>query len=389
MPVIINVSIPDTTIGCGSINSIVDEVKRFGAKKILIITDNQLVKKGIVDAVTSPLLKAGYGFEIYEGCKPEPPISVFNELTVKIKKGDYDLLIGVGGGSNMDTTKVASVIANSDMTIRDYINGGFIKGVTKGVLPKILIPTTAGTGAEWSFVAVIYEDNHENEYVVGSSQIYANKVIIDPELTRNLPARITADTGIDALSHAIESFTAKRANFFSDMLAGTAIKMIGENILVAYGEGEKNMDARYNMSCAAALAMNAAMSSGLNLAHFMNEFLQTKAHVSHGTAVAILLPGVMEYNLEADLEKFARVAELLGVRISRKSAIEDAKKSVKVVRQIIKSLNLPQKMSEVGIIEAEIPEMAKKCYIAKKQLLSNNPRNANEADIAQIYKAAL
>lgn len=389
MQPIFNVGIPSTIIGCGSVNLIADEVKRRGAQKILIITDSQLIKASIVDSVTSPLTKAGYRFDIYEGCKPEPPMSVFNELTVKIKKGGYDLLIGVGGGSNMDTTKVASVIANNDISIRDYVNGGFMKGVAQGVIPKVLVPTTAGTGSEWSFAAVIYEDNHENEYPIGSPQLFADKVIIDPELTRRLPARITADTGIDALSHALESYTGKRANFFSDMLAGTAIKMISGNILAAYNEGEKNMDARYNMSCAAALAMNAAITGGLNLAHLMNEYLQTKAHISHGTALAILLPSVIEFNLEANPAKFARLAELLGERTSGKSVREDAKKSVKAVKYLIRSLNLPQKMSEVGIKENDITSMAADCFKTKRQQLDNNPRDTSEADIAQVYKAAL
>lgn len=384
----INVTIPDTTIGLGALSTVVDEARKFGAQKILIITDENLIKVGILEPITSSLEKAGLNFDIYDGCNPEPPVSIIEELTDKVRAGDYDLLIGVGGGSNMDTTKAVSILVHSGLKIWDVIGkiGMHIEG---RILPKILVPTTSGTGAEWSGVVIVYDDNHENEYMVMTSGILAEKVILDPELTKNLPAEITADSGFDALTHAIEAYTSRGANVFSDMMASTAIKLVSENLRHAYTKGSYDMNARYNMSLAAALAMNSMATGGLGICHPLNELIQTKTHISHGKALAVLLPSVMEFNMSGNPDKFAKIAELMGEDITGLSLPEAAAKSVEAIKKLIRDLDLPQRMGDVGITEADLPGLAKEAYETRSFLFGGNTRDVNESDLVYIFRLAL
>ena len=307
---IIRVFIPPTMFGLGAINTIGDLTRGFAPSKILIVTDKGVVKAGIIDTLKSPLNKAGFEADVFDGCGIEAPLTIIEGLSRKVKDERYDLLIGVGGGSSMDTTKAASLLAaNVGVTIQDLING---KPVEKTVT-KILVPTTAGTGSEWSLATVITNDSVDNRtYLFLTDKNFPDAVIIDPELTRNLPQKITADTGMDALTHAIEAYTSCRANIVSDMFASTAIKLASGSLRQAYAKGCIYMDERYKISIAASLAMLAGSHSGLGIAHVMNNALGKKAHISHGSTVTLLLPYVMEYNLIANPAKYAEVAKLLG-----------------------------------------------------------------------------
>lgn len=388
---IINIRVPDTSIGLGAINSLGDAAKSFKPAKTLVITDPGLVKAGVIDAVKAPLEKSGLKFDVFSGCKEEPPISLVAEVSRKIKEGSYDLLIGVGGGSSMDTAKVASLLAYTGMTIDDYIKTPFHNKINGRVLPKIVAPTTAGTGAEWSIVAPVYaEAPVRRAFIIHAWDNLPNKVIVDPALTLGLPQRITADTGMDALTHAIEAYTSSTANVFSDMLASTAIKLIGENLRSAYAKGRQSVEARYHMAIAASLAMNAVTSGGIGLAHFMNETMGVKAKIPHGAAVAMLLPAVMEYNMISNPAKFAKVAELLGEKVDGLSVQDAAAKAAEAVRKLIRDLGLPTRLSQVGLRQSDIAELAKLTYeIDRPVIEAVNPRDATEADIARIFESIL
>jgi alcohol dehydrogenase class IV len=195
---------------------------------------------------------------------------------------------------------------------------------------------------------------------------------------------------MDALTHAIEAFTSTTANIISDMLASTAIRLISESIRTVYAKGSQNGDARYKMSIAAALAMNAVVTGGIGLAHFMNEALGPKAKISHGAAVAMVLPAVMEYNIISNPRKFAEIAELMGENIKSLSAIDGAEKAVEAVKRLVKDLGLPQRLSDVGINETDIYGLAKQTYeIDGPVIEAFNPRDATIDDIAGIFKAVL
>jgi len=225
-------------------------------------------------------------FEIYDRCKEEPPIPLLEEIARKVKEGSYDLLIGVGGGSVMDTCKVVSVIALTGMPMNNYTGKRSHEKIAGQIIPKILIPTTSGTGAEWSINTVVYNHEANKMYIVRAWENEADRVIIDPELTARMPQRITADTGFDALSHAIEAYSSINANVFSDMMAGTAIKLIAEKPAAGFRQRTTKYGGTLQYVLAAALAMNAMVVSGGGLNHFISESVAPKARTSHGTTLS-------------------------------------------------------------------------------------------------------
>jgi alcohol dehydrogenase len=390
MPGIFNVRIPDTTIGLGAINTIGDAAKSFAPAKILIITDAGLVKAGVLDAVRSSLEKAGLKFDVDDGCQEKPPIGLLDKLARKVKAGRYDLLIGVGGGSVMDSTKIVSVVALNNMSVLEYVKPLFRDRIEGKIIPTILVPTTAGTGSEWSQIAVVYEDEPGRRlYPSNSCNNIAAKVIIDPALTVSLPQRITADTGIDALTHAIEVYTSGNPNVLSDMFASTAIKLVADNIRLAYAKGRQSIEARYHMSVAAALAMGSAMfNAGPGLVHLIQDPIQV--HFSHGVICGVLLPATMEYNLVAIPARFAMIAELMGENISGLSVMDAAAKSVEAVRRLIRDMGLPRRLSDIGVTEADIPGLARQADAINREAIAIlSPRDASAEDIAQILRSAL
>jgi alcohol dehydrogenase class IV len=294
MPKVIGINIPRTIIGFGAINNIGEIAKSFSATKILVLTDPGIVKAGIIEALKVPLEKASLAYEVFDGCKEEPPVRLMEELAQKVKAGGYDLLIAVGGGSVMDTCKTVSVTAVSGLTLSGYLGKRYHEKIEGRIIPKILVPTTSGTGSEWSINVAVYDHEANTTYIVRAWEATADRVIIDPELTFKLPQSKTADTGFDALCHAIEAYTSANANVYSDMMAATAIKLVAENLRQAYAKGQLNTESRYNMSVAAALAMNAMVAAGGGLGHYISEFLGPKAHASHGTTLSTILPAVME-----------------------------------------------------------------------------------------------
>ncbi len=383
----VSVRIPDTIIGLGIINTIGDVLEKFNPTKILVITDMGLVKAGLVDAIRIPLEKTAYKFDIFNECESEPSISSIEALGQRVKAEKYDLLIGFGGGSVMDTTKVVCMIAiNDGVSVYDLING---KGVEK-TIPKILIPTTAGTGSEWSTAAVVSDDKaNKMTKLISAPKNYLDAVILDPELTINLPKKVTADSGIDALTHALESYINIEASLLSDIFRGAAIQLIAENLPLAYAKGN-NIEARYKMAIAASLGMSLGGRGkmGLPLVHFLGEPLGKKAHITHGVSCALLLPHVMEFNLMSSPGKFARVAELMGENVAGLSLRDAAAKSVEAVRRLIEEIGLPQNLkeaSDVTITDAGIREMVEEVNSNHKL----NTRDISSEDIAKIFRAAI
>ena len=384
----IEIRVPRTLVGMGATSGLGDLLKSLSPKRILIVTDRGVAGTGIVDTVQASLVSAHLEADVFDGCGVEAPVSGIEQLTQKVKSGRYDLLIGVGGGSVMDTTKAASILAaNEKAMVQDLLEG---KPFHKSV-PKILIPTTAGTGSEWSTAAVITTDTSDdrtNPYI--SPLNLPEAAIIDPALTKDLSARATADTGMDALAHAIEGYTCCRANFLTDLYASTAIRLISKSIGPAYAKGCLRMADRYQMSIGASFAMLAGSVAGVGLAHFMNIALGKRAGITHGSAVSLMLPYVMEYNLISAPEKFAEVARLLGENTNGLSTRDAALKSISAVRVLLSDLNMPQRLSEVGITAADIPGLVDELMTYQSFPLGlMNPREVRSEDATEIYMKAL
>ncbi len=387
----LRVRIPNTFMGDGAVENVGALVKQRGGKKVLIITDSGIVQAGLVDEVKKPLEKEGIESATFDGCKSDALISVIKDCAQFAAKGDYDLIIGVGGGSVMDTAKVVRIAAKakdiSTETIRSYFGG-----VPGPGLPMILIATTAGSGAEMSGAAVVTDDVAGGEMLkraIVNECLLPDAVIVDPLMTANLPPRITADTGMDALAHAIEGYTHARANVVSDMFAETALKLVSSNLRSAYGEGSANPEARYSMSVAASLAILAFNTAGgPTLTHGMGHSLQAKAHCTHGAACAIVSPHVMEFNIPACLPRFARIAELMGEKVDGLSPPDAAQKAVDAVRRLSLDVGMPTRLRDIGVKREAIPEIVDILFNVNGRTLINNPRECSKDDALKILEAA-
>jgi alcohol dehydrogenase class IV len=384
---IIEMRIPRTLIGLGSINNIGEVLKDLPSSRILIVTDPGIKQAGILETARLAVEKAGYKCDVYAECETNCAVSSVERLGKKILTGKYDLLIGIGGGSVLDSTKLASHLgAVEGINIYDMLEG---KAINKS-LAKILIPTTAGTGSEWSLVAMVSDEKAGGQKkAVTTTLNVPNAVILDPELTRNLPARVTADTGLDALVHAIEGYTASNANVVSDMFALTALQMISDSLAQAYCKGKDNMTARYNMSIAASLAMYACAMSGVGIAHFMGHSLERRFHLSHGTACTFMLPFVMEFHLLANPQKFARIAEVMGEATTGLSTFEAAAKSVDAVRRLSGELGIPRSLGNLLSDKSQIADMAEETlHHYGAEIRWWNPRDPSKEDLMKVFAAA-
>lgn len=387
-PQLVRLKMPETIYGPGAVSQVGELAGRFAPTKVMLVTDPGVAKTGIAGRVRDVLTAAGHHTDVFDRSGVEAPLSVINELVAAIRDGGHDLLVGVGGGSSMDTTKAAAIFAaDPSVTVQDLID---MKPIAR-TMRRILIPTTAGTGSEWSATAVITDDIRDGRtYPIVDDMNFPDAVIIDPELSLGLPSRPTADTGMDALTHAIEAYTCARANVVSDMFASYAIKLIGSSLGPAVAKGAERLEDRSNLAFAASCAMMAGALAGVGLAHFMNVALGKKAGISHGAAVSLMLPHVMEYNMVACPEKFAEIARLLGEKTEGLPLWDAAGLSVTAVRRLLTQFRMPQTLGEVGVTEPDVPELVDELMTYQAFPISfMNPRETGPEDADCIYRAAL
>ena len=370
-------------LGKGVAAQLGQEVKALGGSKPLIVTDSGVVKAGLLTAVEDALKAEKIVYGIYDRVLPEPPARVVDESAGIIRKEGYDIVIGVGGGSSLDAAKGASLMATNDGKILDYAG---IDLVPKKGLPKILIPTTAGTGSEVTRVFVITDETDNTKKVVYTSYNLTDVAIVDPMLTISLPPSVTADTGMDALVHAIETFVSMNGTPFSHVLAIKAIGLIAHHLPSAYAKGT-NMEARYNMILAATLAGLAFTSGGLGAVHGLAYVLGTEYHMSHGRSNAIMLPHVMDYNKTGNLTKYALIAEAMGEDIEGLSLYEAAAKSVDAVRKLLNAVNLSYRLSDYGIPKEDLTKLVEG-GMNQARLFVPNPKDLAEEDVKKIYEGA-
>ncbi|MFC1998344.1 iron-containing alcohol dehydrogenase [Chloroflexota bacterium] len=375
------IKIPYTLVGQGSIAKLSELIDEFEAHSALIITDKGLKEAGLVKKITAVLKNTSCRYSVFDGCEPNAPSSTIEKCTQQAIEDKPDVLISLGGGSVMDTVKIVSVTAASDVKLKDLV--GAPKLPAK-VLPKIMIPTTSGTGSEWSRLAVFADETDGQKKSLRGMNLFPDAVIIDPEITLGLPPRITADTGIDALSHGIEAYTSLTAHHIGDMFPETVIKLVSANLIKAYSDGS-DIEARYNMAVAASLGMASLIVEGGGLAHMMDGPVLNKAHISHGASLAILMPHVMEFNVPANTERYARLATLMGAKISGLSLDDAANLPVATFRKMCSEMGMKQKLKDVGITKDDLPQIADNIVkLAGPRLAPYKPD-----DVSVILKAAL
>jgi alcohol dehydrogenase len=370
--------------GVDAINDLPALVKELGGSKVFLVVDPGLIQAGLVERITAPLAAAKIAFELYDKVDPEPGLKLADNGAKLAKKAKCDCVVGAGGGSAMDVAKAVSILLTNGGKAEDYLGLGKIK---KPGVPKIMIPTSAGTGAEVTFTAVFINEKTKSKGGMNGDPLYPEAAILDPALTISLPPHITATTGVDALTHALEAFVSTQAHAISDMYALEAIDLISSNLVKAYAHGG-NLEARSNMLLGSLLAGKALATAGVGLVHAMAYPLGGMFGIPHGLANAVLLPYVMAYNLIGNPGRFAMLAEVMGAKVDGLPEREAAEAGVEFVYRMNQDLGIPASLAELKIPAKKIPEMAKIALTVTRPV-ENNPRKPTLEDVIRVYETAM
>ncbi|MCK4436485.1 iron-containing alcohol dehydrogenase [bacterium] len=377
--------IPEIIFGRGAVEKVGQESRKRGGSKILLISDEGVAKAGLLEKVRQSLFKEKLEVIVFDKVEPEPWVETADEAGKMARQENCNLVIGLGGGSAMDVAKAASVLATNEGKASDYQG---LDKVPEPGLPKIMIPTTAGTGSEVTFTAVLSNKEPKGKGGINSPYLFPELAILDPLLTLSMPPPVTASIGMDALTHAIEAYTSLQASTISDALALKATELIAHNLSQAVADGQ-NADARENMLMGSLLAGMALANAGVTAAHALAYPLGGLYRIGHGVANGLMLPYIMEFNLESSLKKFAKIAEAMGEETRDLPLKEAAKRSVIAVNKLSREIKVPRRLRELkaGIAESNFPEMVTSAMKVTRPL-ENNPRKLAEEDAMAIYKLA-
>lgn len=363
------------------------EAKSLGATRVLLVTDKNLLAAGGVEPVLDSLRGSGIDIEIYSGVDREPTLDHVEEGLRVVKSARCDLLVGCGGGSPLDVAKAISVMAVNSGKIQDYM--GLNKVPFRG-LPLFAVPTTAGTGSEATLFTIITDTEHNVKMLIGSPHLMPQVAFVDPALTLKMPRGLTAATGIDALTHAIEAYVSVKAQPMTDALALSAVKLISGYLLRAW-ETPDDLEARSNTMLGALQAGIAFSNSSVALVHGMSRPIGALFHIPHGVSNAALLGEVMEFSLPGNMERYADIARAMGVECSPNADIETvARAGADNVKQIIAALEIPS-LAQLGVTREKLDPVVEQ--MADDAIASgspgNNPRQAQKAEIVDLYYASL
>ncbi|MDN3016261.1 iron-containing alcohol dehydrogenase [Paenibacillus sp. BSR1-1] len=366
-------------IGLGSIEKLLPELRNWNVSKILIVTDRTLVKIGLVDQYLSHLNEK-FAVNVYTEVEPEPSLNCAEKLVEYTRQGEFDCVIGLGGGSALDLAKLAAVISQNEGTVVDYLNLTGTKSLVHKGIPKILIPTTSGTGSEVTDIAVLSLKGTKD--VVTHDFLLANLAIVDPQLTISVPARITAATGIDALTHAVEAYLSVNANEATDSLALKAVELISDSLKIVVENGE-DIDARTAMSYGSYLAGLAFFNAGVAGVHALAYPLGSQFKLPHGESNAVLLPYVMNYITPSCSKKMNNVCNIL----TKQGAERTSDECLRIFYKLVEGVGLPSTLKEYGIPESKLGMLTEDA-VKQTRLLARSPRTLKEEDIFQIYLQA-
>src|SRR5229473_7848399 len=367
----------------GALSALGDEAKALGLRRPLIVTDQGLVKAGLLDEAKKPLQAKGLDVVVYAEVRANPGIALVDAGARTYKTEKCDGLIAIGGGSSIDTAKGIGVVAVHGGSIVQYEWGK--DPIHSRIPPLIAVPTTAGTGSEVTLWAVITDPDRKIKFNVGGTpNIAAWVALVDPNLTLNLPAGVTAGTGMDALTHAIECYTMAYHQPFTDAVALLAMEYCGRYLRVAFAQSH-NLEARYHMSLAAMLAGLAYGTDSAGAAHAMSQTAGGVHDAPHGALTARLLGPVMGYNHAGEPERFARMAAAFGLDVRNVTVWRAAEMAVEYVHQLTVDVEIPS-LDELGFTRDEIPMLADKAAADPQSI--GNPRDVDAAAYRRIYARA-
>jgi alcohol dehydrogenase class IV len=372
---------------------------RAGVRRLLLVTDPVLVRAGLAETVTEPLREAGVVVELFPGGEPEPSLKAAAAAASAGRDFRPDAVLGLGGGSNMDLAKITATVLAHGGTARDYVGDDRMPGP---VLPLVCVPTTAGTGSEVSGAAVLTDADNHIKVGVLSNHLRPRAAVVDPLLTHSCPPKVTADSGIDALAHAVEALTAvDNADFplppgertiyqgrhpFGDLFAERAVALVGRYLRRAVSDGD-DREAREGMALAATLGGLAFSNVGVAVVHALEYPVGGATHCSHGAGNGLLLPAVMRFNLPARKRELARIAGLLGEDVAGLGEDEAAERGVAAVERLRDDIGIPRRLRDLGVSESQLRPFAEKAF-AIKRILRVNPRPVTADDLETILRDA-
>ncbi|MCM1449638.1 MAG: lactaldehyde reductase [Clostridiales bacterium] len=371
--------------GPGARRELPAAITHLGKNKALIVTDKGLIKFGVVKLVTDLLDEVKIPYEIFSEVKPNPTVTNVKDGIEAFKNSGADVLVAIGGGSAMDTAKGIGIVSNNP-EFADIVSLEGCAPTKHKSVPIIALPTTAGTAAETTINYVIIDEEKKKKMVCVDPNDIPAVAIIDAELMYSLPKGLTAATGMDALTHAIEGFITKAAWEMSDMFEIEAIRMIARYLPTAVEE-PSNPEGRNGMAVAQYIAGMAFSNVGLGLVHGMAHPMGSLFDIPHGVANALLLPTVMDFNMPCCLDKYPRIAEAMGVNISGMTREEASKAACRAVQDLAIKVGIPQHLSELGITADDIPQLAAQAL--EDVCTPGNPREVSLTDIEALYKAVL
>ncbi len=385
--------------GPGAAERIGAEARYRGLSRALIVTDPNMVKAGLVDVVRRSLDAAQVVVHLFEGGVPEPGTATVDAAAEAARMAQPDFIIGLGGGSNMDVAKVAAVVYTHGGRAADYFGENRVPGPA---VPVFAVPTTAGTGSEVTAVAVIEDEVRHLKLAVASTYLQPCLAVVDPLLTLTCPPKVTAESGMDALVHAVEACTVigydaldapsdVRTQFtgrqpITDALAERAIQLIGRHLRTAVYQ-PKNLAAREGMHLAALLAGMAFNSAGLGAAHALQYPIGAVTHTPHGLGTGLLLPYVAEYLLPAVPEVFAHIAGWLGEDVEGVGVFDAGRLCVEAIQQLKRDVGLPMRLREIGVHEEQLRPMAEQAATYQR-LLRMSPRPLDASTLESILRRA-
>ncbi|MBA1279831.1 iron-containing alcohol dehydrogenase [Stutzerimonas stutzeri] len=370
-------------VGAGASQQIVSVLHNLGCKRPLIVTDRMMVELGYVARISETLAKADIPSDCFADTLPEPTAASIHAGVEMVRQGNYDSIIALGGGSPIDSAKAIGILGKFGGEMRDY---RFPRDVSEAGLPLIAIPTTAGTGSEATRFTIITDETSDEKMLCAGLGFMPVAALIDYELTLSLPPRVTADTGIDALTHAIEAYVSRKASLYSDAQALEAMRLLAPNLRAAYHE-PGNREAREAMMLGATLAGIAFSNASVALVHGMSRPIGAFFHVPHGLSNAMLLPAITAFSIPAASERYADCARAMGVAGEGDSVEVANEKLLTELRAINKELQVPSP-EQFGITRERFFELRE--TMAKQALGSgspgNNPRVPTEAEIIDLYE---
>lgn len=372
--------------GAGSLDLLgekLDGLGLSGLTSIFILTQPSIVSLGYADHIKRELAKKGIASEISTEIKPEPTEENIEDVFHIFLRGEHDAIIGIGGGSVLDAAKILAVLKTNDQPISALVGTNLVK---KRGVPTILIPTTSGTGSEVTPNAIVTFPEKELKIGMVSPHLLPDLVILDPALTLNLPKSITAATGMDAFTHALESYISNKANPFSDMFALESMRLISGSIQEAYHHGD-NMKARENMLVGAMYGGMALTSAGTAAVHAMAYPLGGKYKISHGVANSMLLPHVTAFNADHIIDRLEHVARAIGLAGAHTKQ-ELAEHVIRQIEEWTADLHIPQQLKAFGVSKEDVAALAQAASEVKR-LMDNNPKPMSVSDIEQVYMKLL